>query len=247
MNTIIAVVYNGLFLPIDKELLKQWQQKCLWVSSTLLDKSRGEVEHNHSESPCVFYVPNPTNERHFKTIRIKSNLGTVVAFGNLSHHGLCAAWGFRGLCDFLFLPGPHNQNDQKNDEQNGEEKSDQNSYDYHKPVVVALPVIQFSRNDTLGLGFPVEIGMPLSAVVQCYMQDVCATVVLRTDFLSQIRNAIGWPSVAWLAVENGVAAVRQRMIFNASFPNASVCVISGSDGVNSVNVPLSSCRHLERV
>lgn len=89
----------------------------------------------------------------------------------------------------------------------------------------------------------VDVGprLPLVPALQSNVQYVGSSVVLRTDLLGQIQQARR-------ASGSGRAGLMltYQVVLQTPLPDASVGVVSGSDGVDGVDVPLPASRYLGR-
>ena len=161
------------------------------------------------------------------------------------HHGLSAA---RDLwCVLLLLPLPllgAGQHDGEDDNEDGEEQPHQDARYGNRPVVVAVPGVQFAGDHALGGHLPVGTG-PTLTTVQTNVQDVGASVALLANLPGHIPRLIGRPLGSRPVHWHRVSAPHQRVELQASLPDPPVGVLPGPDRVDGVDVPFPPSRHLQ--
>lgn len=167
-----------------------------------------------------------------------SHLRAVVTVKAMRHHRLRAAGDLRGLVNFL-LPGAHQQK-RKHQQNHSQDETHQNPYDHYHVVVLTVFWLGPCGNDSaLDVDFGSEL--VLGAALQSHVQDVGSSFILCTDLLGHSRSAADGPSGTRVVVLSDV------MVLHAPFSDASVGVVSGTDCVYGVDVPLPACRYLQHI
>lgn len=177
------------------------------------------------------------------------HLRAVVAAGDSRHHWLRAARVARYV--LLLLPPGSDQQRHHDGDEDGEEQPDHDADDQHQPVVAAvlLPV-DLPRHDALGDDLPLRTRLPLvAAAVQCNVQDVGAAIVAHADLVYHVWDVrrVHGPALGAVTVfREEIRLPADGVVFQASLPNAAVSAAARSDGVDGVDVPLSTRGHLEQ-
>lgn len=173
---------------------------------------------------------------------------TTAAARDSCHHRLRAARVARYV--LLLLPSGSDQERHHDGDQHSEEQPHHDADDQHQPVVapaaVLLPV-DLPRHDALGGHFPLWARLPLAAaLVQRNVQDVGAAIVAYSDLTDIVWDVRGPAFGAPTASRERIRLPADGVVFQASLPDAAVSAAARADGVDGVDVPLSSCGDLEQ-
>lgn len=188
----------------------------------------------------VRHLQNKSN--HYKWAVCLLDLWAVTVTVDLRRHGFRTARVLGHVLLFLLRTDHQHHH---NDEENREEQPDNDADDQHKSVVTAVSLVELAGDYPCGKNFPFLACPLLGAAVERDVKDVGAAVVVPTNLFYYVWHIRGRSFGAMLALWKQTCVLAHYVIFQASFPYAAVSVVSRTDGVDGVNVPLSSCRNLE--